>query len=246
MQGNSSPGNAALCRSPRSLARRGRPRRSQHELPFQGLPRDEDAPSEHPFLLLNVCALRERGHPVVQVLIRDSLGRHLLAVVVDLRQHVAEIPLEVMAPVPPRHVHEPGVFQELIVHRRSPHERRRVAIGEPFQRLLVRAVRAHDVREHEDAAGLEASDELLEQRHLVAGVAQDLAAPHRVERVRPLLRERIVDVPDLRVDEVVDGELLAARHVERVLPGAEVVPGDFATESLRHRVAAAAVAGPEV
>ena len=151
-----------------------------------------------------------------------------------------------VASVPPRHVLEARFLDEIDVHAGSAHERGGVAIGKGFERLLVRAVRAHDVGEDEHAAGFEAPRELLEQRHLVARVAEHLAGPHRVELTGPLGGEGVVDVTHAGFHEVVDAELDAARHVERVLSGAQVVAGHLATPALGHGVRAAAVSGSEI
>ena len=124
------------------------------ELAHLGLARHEDTPREHPLLLLHVRAVGQRAHPVIEVPVADSRGVHLLSVGVDLVEHVAEVPLEVVAPVPPRDVLETRLLDEVDVHGRPAHERRGVAIGERLERLLVGAVRAHDVGKDEDAAGL--------------------------------------------------------------------------------------------
>mmetsp|Transcript_5448 Transcript_5448/g.22051 ORF Transcript_5448/g.22051 Transcript_5448/m.22051 type:complete len:340 (-) Transcript_5448:35-1054(-) len=233
----------------KSRSRRGGYRASRtflSQLSLGGFPGDENPPGEDSLFLLDIRALGERADPVVQVLVGDALGVHLRAVLGDLREHVPEVPLEVVRAVPPGDVLEPALLDEVDVHRGAAHERRRVAVGEALQRLLVRAVSAHDVGEHEHAARLQAAHQLLEQRHLVAGVAQHLARPHRVELARPLLGEGVVDVPHLRVHQMVDAELLAPLHVQRVLAGTEVVSGDLAPEALRHGVRAAAVTRAEI
>mmetsp|Transcript_23468 Transcript_23468/g.57493 ORF Transcript_23468/g.57493 Transcript_23468/m.57493 type:complete len:321 (+) Transcript_23468:319-1281(+) len=216
------------------------------QLAHGGLARDEHAPREDPLVPLDVGALGEGRHPVVQVRVGDALGVHLRAVVLNLAEHVAEVALEVVAAVPPGDVLEPRLLDEVDVHGRAPHEGGGVAVREALERLLVRAVRAHDVGEHEHAARLEHAHELGEQRQLVAGVAQHLAGPDGVELPRPLGRQRVVDVAHLGVHQVVDAQLLAPLHVQRVLPRPDVVPRHLAPEPLRHGVGPAAVAGAQV
>mmetsp|Transcript_9381 Transcript_9381/g.29610 ORF Transcript_9381/g.29610 Transcript_9381/m.29610 type:complete len:219 (+) Transcript_9381:874-1530(+) len=186
----------------------------------------EDAPSEDGVRALHVDALRERAKPLVQVLGRHALAEHVRAVRVDLRDHFFKVGCEVPREVDEGDVGEAGGGEHRAVLGRPRHPGRRVPVGEVFERLLVRAVRAHDVRERESAARLEAREELGEQRGLGGRVAEHLARDDVAESAGPLARQPEVEVEQPHLVARTDAERVRLGLVHRVLRGRDVGADD--------------------